>query len=64
MGVAPGLSYRAEFGGGLDAWAEVGAEVSVTEIDAEWERVVVEDALGIGEAERRFARVAVEYLAQ
>jgi hypothetical protein len=44
---APGLSYSAEFGSTLGVWTPVtGGTVSA--IDTQWERVVVEDTAGAG----------------
>lgn len=57
---SPGLSYTAEFGsslGGAGAWSPVTGG-TVTGIDSQWERVVVEDASGTGAA-ARFGRVKV-----
>lgn len=56
---APGLTYIPEFTSTLatGGWGTV-APVQVTSIDANWERVVVEDLPGIG-LPRRFGRVRI-----
>lgn len=55
--VRPGLNYRALFSENLGMWEESGTEVSVTIIDTDWERVVVEDTSGT----RQFGQVEVSF---
>jgi hypothetical protein len=55
------LTYTPQFGSGPGDWAEAANPVSVTPIDGEWQRCVVEDTLGTADAPRRFARVVVSW---
>ncbi len=57
------LMYQVEFSGNLTetGWIVESDEIA-TVIDEEWERVVVEDPVGVGDSERRFGRVRVELL--
>jgi alpha-tubulin suppressor-like RCC1 family protein len=57
------LIYAPQFSGGLGAndWETAGAP-AVTPIDSDWERCVVEDAVSLAQAPRRFGRVGVLYL--
>ncbi|MFC5051717.1 reprolysin-like metallopeptidase [Rubritalea spongiae] len=59
---ASDLSYRVVFSNDLVDGEEVsnGVESSVTAIDADWERVIVEDEVEVGEVSRRFGKVIVE----
>ena len=57
------LSYAPQFTGGLGAtaWQSSGNLVSITAIDDEWERCIVEDSQTTSAASKRFARVAVSW---
>ena len=60
---APDLIYKVEFSSDLSGESRQispGIEQSVTAIDEEWERVVVEDIMGADESAKRFGRVVVE----
>ena len=59
--VAAGLTYTPEFAGGLapEDWAPATGPITVTPINADWERCVVEDSQGTADAACRFGRVAV-----
>ena len=63
--VRGGLIYTPQFASGLNAgdWAPAANSVTVTPIDADWERCVVEDTQTTSAAARRFGRVAVQYVA-
>lgn len=58
---SPGIRYAVQFAGdlSLQSWQEATATPVVTSIDAEWERVVVQDTLTLSQGRRRFARVEV-----
>jgi hypothetical protein len=55
---APGIVYVVEFSSDLVNWNDTGVEISRTEIDATWERLVVEDRPQNSEP-RRFGRVRI-----
>ena len=61
--VGPRLTYTPEFAAGLDPaeWAPATNPITVTPINAEWERCVVEDSLAASEAVCRFGRVTVSW---
>lgn len=61
--IGSGLTYTPEFGGALvpAAWAPASQPVTVTPVNAEWERCVVEDSLSTAEAPCRFGRVTVKW---
>jgi alpha-tubulin suppressor-like RCC1 family protein len=63
--IGNGWTYTPQFAGALDpaAWAAAANPVTVTPVNAEWERCVVEDTLTTAQAARRFGRVAVTYAA-
>lgn len=60
-GTNPQIDYYPEFRNALDAgdWSAGGAEL-VTSIDAEWERVVVNDTVNTSGPSSRFGRVRIE----
>ncbi|MDB6155937.1 MAG: hypothetical protein JWL90_4390, partial [Chthoniobacteraceae bacterium] len=58
LATAPGIVYVVEFSSDLKNWNEGGIEVSVTDIDPTWERVVVEDNSPVNDP-HRFGRVRV-----
>ena len=65
LGAATGLTYRPQFTSDLSAsgpggWEDAGIG-TVTTIDSDWERVVIEDS--VRGAPGRFGRVVVEYAA-
>ena len=45
--------------GAIDAWQPAAGNVTVTPIDAGWERVIVEDAATVGTHRRRFIRLRI-----
>jgi len=47
-------------GSGLDGWQPASGPVTVTPIDGDWERVIVEDDATIGTHPRRFIRLRIE----
>ncbi len=53
-----GITYTAEFGNPVGAWVPVGVPATVVSLDANWERVIVQDTAGIGLPER-FGHVRV-----
>ena len=53
-----GITYTAEFGNPLGTWLPGTATPAILSLDANWERVTVQDAAGIGLPER-FGRVRV-----
>ena len=57
-GSGSGITYTAEFGSPLGNWLPAGAPPTIVSLDANWERVTVQDTAGIGFAER-FGRVRV-----
>lgn len=59
---ASDLSYQVVFSDDLSESADIssGVETSVTAIDSDWDWVIVEDDIGVNEADRRFGRVLVE----
>lgn len=59
--VGAGLSYTPEFSSNATDWSAATQTVTVSAIDSQWERCVVEDALFIPETARRFARVRVAW---
>ncbi len=58
----PTLTYRVQFSSTLRAgdWSELGREISVSSINSDWERVVVQDNFSTATANARFGRVLVE----
>jgi len=61
--VGAGLTYIPEFASGLgpDDWVPATNPPTVTPIDAQWERCVVDDSLPAAQARCRFARVVVQF---
>jgi len=60
-----GLTYTPEAcsaltAGGPDGWQPMTAEETVVPIDADWERVIVEDSVTVGTHPRRFLRLRIE----
>jgi len=53
-----GLTYFPEFASEAGQWEQATAAPTITSLDANWERVIVQDAAGIG-ASKRFAHVRV-----
>ncbi|WP_322284137.1 hypothetical protein [Prosthecobacter sp.] len=56
---APQLDYTVEFTGNLTSWLPATGTENVTSIDANWERVVIEDTGAPGGSARRFGRVVI-----
>jgi len=56
-----GLTYIPQFSGSLDApsWQAATLPPLVTPIDADWERVTVEDTVSINSATTRFGRISI-----
>lgn len=53
----PGVSYQVEFCSDLSSFAPAGSQVQVSAIDANFERVIWEDAVSLNDVPARFARV-------
>ncbi len=53
-----GITYTAEFGSAVGTWLPAGPPTLVVSLDANWERVIVQDAAGIG-LPARFGHVRV-----
>ena len=57
---SPGITYAVEFSGDCRTWVTSSAIVSITNIDADWERVVYEDVPPVnGVNKPRFARARI-----
>lgn len=55
------LTYTPQFGTSLADWQNASETITVTPIDANWERCVVEDELGLPANKKRFARVMLNW---
>lgn len=60
----PGVTYAVQFSDAASRWGTSSNEVSVTTIDAIWERVRVEDSVPCSSKATRFARVIVTNIGQ
>jgi hypothetical protein len=62
-GTGSGMTYSPQFTSNPSGIWQTVSGGSVTPVDSTWERVVIEDTVNVSAEARRFARVAVEYVA-
>lgn len=55
------LTYDPQFSSTATSWQTATGTLTVTPIDADWERCVIEDTLGPNTAQKRFARVKLAW---
>jgi len=65
--LAPDIEYLVLFCSDISrqgppyGWTSSSNKVSIESIDAEWERVVIEDEVSVGEEPKRFARLKLNH---